>query len=61
MGSNNVTDKIPLTMNTLFAGMGCQEEGIKRTNLFDLSILSISEIDKDAVVAYAAIHCGLTP
>lgn len=27
-------DKIKLTMNTLFAGIGCQEKGIKNSILF---------------------------
>lgn len=27
-------DKIKLTMNTLFAGIGCQERGIKNSILF---------------------------
>ena len=46
-------------MNTLFAGIGMQERGIRNTGLFDLYVVSISEIDKDAVVSYAAIHCGV--
>ena len=53
-------NKIKLTMNTLFAGVGMQERGIENSNLFDLNIVNISEIDKDAVLSYAAIHCGLT-
>ena len=54
-------DKIKLTMNTLFAGIGCQERGIKNSILFDIDVVNISEINKEAVLSYAAIHCGLTP
>ena len=57
---NNKANKVKLTMNTLFAGVGMQERGIRNTGLFDLEVKSISEIDKDAVVSYAAVHCGLT-
>lgn len=54
-------DKVKLTMNTLFAGIGCQEKGIKNSILFDVDVVNISEINKEAVLSYAAIHCGLTP
>lgn len=49
-----------LTMNTLFSGIGCQERGIESTNLFDLDVLTTSDINKEATLAYAAVHCGLT-
>lgn len=49
-----------LTVNTLCSGIGCQEQGIKNTGLFDLEVLATSEINKNAVVSYAAVHCGLT-
>lgn len=52
--------KQPLTANILFSGIGCQEKGIKDTNLFDLKVNCVSEINKEAVVSYATIHCGLT-
>ena len=54
-------DKINLTINTLFAGVGMQEKGIENTILFNPKVASVSEIDKEAIVSYAAIHCGLTP
>ena len=54
-------DKINLTINTLFAGVGMQEKGIENTILFNPEVVSVSEIDKEAIVSYAAIHCGLTP
>lgn len=53
-------NKINLSANVLFSGIGCQEEGIKDTGLFDLDVICTSDIDKDAIVSYAAIHCGLT-
>lgn len=53
-------NKINLSANVLFSGIGCQEEGIKDTGLFDLDVVCTSDIDKDAIVSYAAIHCGLT-
>lgn len=54
-------DKVKLTMNTLFAGIGCQERGFENSILFDVDVVNISEINKEAVLSYAAIHCGLTP
>lgn len=53
-------DKIKLKVNTLCSGIGCQERGIENTGLFDLEVVATSEINKDAVVAYAAIHNGLS-
>lgn len=53
-------NKEKLTMNVLFSGIGCQERGIKNSNLFDLEVINISEINKEAVLSYAAVHCGLT-
>lgn len=50
-----------LTANILFSGIGCQERGIKNSNLFDFEVINTSEINKEAVVSYAAVHCGLTP
>ena len=52
--------KIKLSMNTLCSGIGCQERGIRNTGLFDLEVVATSEIDKEAVVSYAAIHCNMT-
>lgn len=53
-------DKIKLRINTLCSGIGAQERGIENTGLFDLEVVATSEINKDAVVSYAAIHNGLT-
>lgn len=53
-------NKEKLTMNVLFSGIGCQEKGIENSNLFDIEVINTSEINKDAVLSYAAVHCGLT-
>ena len=45
----------------LFSGIGAQIKGVADTNLFKVESVAISEIDKDAVSSYAAIHCGFTP
>ena len=52
--------KISLTMNELFSGIGAQKRGIDLTGLFDCKVISTSEIDKEAIISYTAIHCGLT-
>lgn len=49
-----------LTMIELFSGIGAQVRGIQNTGLFDCKVLATSDIDKDAIVSYAAVHCGLT-
>lgn len=53
-------NKQKLSCNILFSGIGCQERGIENTGLFDLEIITTSDIDKEAVLSYAAVHCGLT-
>lgn len=53
-------EKIKLTANILFSGIGAQERGFRNSGLFNVDIINTSEIDKEAVVSYAAIHCGLT-
>ena len=52
--------KIKLTANVLFSGIGCQEMGIKNTRLFNLEVVNTSDINKDSILSYASIHCGLT-
>jgi len=54
------SQKIKLTMNELFSGIGAQIEGINMTGLFDCDVICTSDISKEAIVSYAAIHCGLT-
>ena len=53
-------EKEKLSINTLFPGIGMQEIGIKQSGCYELEVASTSEIEKDAVIAYAAIHNGLT-
>lgn len=53
-------NKPKLTMIELFSGIGAQKRGIDNTGLYDLQCIGTSDIDKEAVVEYAAIHCGLT-
>jgi DNA (cytosine-5)-methyltransferase 1 len=53
-------NKIDITVNELFSGIGAQKRGIDLTGLFNCKVISTSDIDKEAMVSYAAIHCGLT-
>lgn len=53
-------NKIRLSANVLFSGIGCQEYGIKQTDLFDLDVKVTSDINKDSILSYAILHCGLT-
>lgn len=50
-----------LTVNTFFSGIGCQERGFENSGVFDIEVLSTSDIAKESTVSYAAIHNGLTP
>lgn len=52
--------KEKLTMISTFSGVGMQERGFYNSNLFDIDVLATSDVDKDAILSYAAIHCGLT-
>lgn len=49
-----------ISINELFSGIGCQRMGIQNTGLYDVEVKSTSDIDTQAVISYAAIHCGLT-
>lgn len=53
-------NKVKLSANILFAGIGCQERGIINTNLFDLDVICTSEINKTSILSYASIHNNLT-
>jgi len=53
--------KEKLTLIELFSGIGAQKKGIDKTGLWDCEVIATSEIDKDAMLSYAAIHEGLTP
>lgn len=52
--------KVKLTANILFSGIGCQERGFRDSGLFDIEVLNTSDINKESVLSYAAIHCGMT-
>lgn len=54
-------EKVKLSANILFSGIGTQERGIENSGCFDLTVVATSEIDKDAVICYAAIHKDFTP
>jgi DNA (cytosine-5)-methyltransferase 1 len=53
-------NKVDITTNELFSGIGAQKRGIDLTGLFNCKVISTSDIDKDVMVSYAAIHHGLT-
>lgn len=53
--------KEKLLMTELFSGVGGQIRGFDNSGLFDTEVVATSEIDKDAMANYAAMHCGLTP
>lgn len=59
-GNDAPSEKPKLRIIELFSGIGAQKRGLENTGLFDVECVATSEIDKDAVVSYAAIHCGLT-
>lgn len=58
--SNSLKEKVTLTANILFSGIGAQERGFRNSDLFDVDVITTSDISKEAVLSYAAIHCGLT-
>jgi len=53
-------EKVKLTANILFSGIGCQERGFRDSGLFDIEVLNTSDINKESVLSYAAIHCSMT-
>src|SRR5574344_1183283 len=57
---NNATEKQKITMIELFSGIGAQKEGTDLTGVFDCKVVATADIEKDAMVSYAAIHDGLT-
>lgn len=59
-GNDAPSEKPKLRIIELFSGIGAQKRGLENTGLFDVECVATSEIEKDAVVSYAAIHCGLT-
>ena len=55
--SNNLEK---LSVIELCSGIGAQIKGIDKTKLFDAEVIATADLDKEVVVSYAAIHCGLT-
>ena len=55
-----MNNKEELKIIELFSGIGAQVKGINKTNLFDVDVIATADLDKEVVVSYAAIHCGLT-
>lgn len=60
MQTNNTNNKQLLRTIELCSGIGAQVKGINKTNLFDVKMIATADLDKEVVVSYAAIHCGLT-
>ena len=48
-----------LRVNELFSGIGAQAKALERLEI-EHEIVATSDLDKDAIVSYAAIHNGLT-
>lgn len=48
-----------ITVNELFSGIGAQVSALKRLGI-PCEVKHTSDIDHNAVLSYAAIHCGLT-
>lgn len=55
-----MSNKNELKIIELFSGIGAQRKGILKTNLFDVKSVATADLDKEVIVSYAAIHCGLT-
>lgn len=49
-----------LSVIELCSGIGAQMKGIDNTHLFNTNMIATADLDKEVVVSYAAIHCGLT-
>lgn len=49
-----------LRLIELCSGIGAQVKGIENTDLFEVESIATADLDKEVVVSYAAIHCGLT-
>lgn len=53
-------EKQKLKLIELFSGIGAQKRGIDMTGLFDCEVIATSEVNKEAMLSYAAVHNGLT-
>ena len=52
--------KQKLDIVTTFSGIGMQERGLINSDVFDINVVATSDVDKNAILSYASIHCGLT-
>lgn len=59
-GTSNLEKKIDINVIELCSGIGAQIKGINRTNLFNANVVATADLDKEVIVSYAAMHCGLT-
>lgn len=53
-------EKQKLKLIELFSGIGAQKRGIDMTGLFDCEVIATSEVNKEVMLSYAAVHNGLT-
>ena len=53
-------NKINLSMIELFSGIGAQQRGFEQTELFNIESIGTSDLDKEVICSYAAIHCRMT-
>ena len=44
----------------LCSGIGAQMKGIDNAHLLNANMMATTDLDKEVVVSYAEIHCGLT-
>ncbi len=58
--TRSLENKPRLRTIELCSGIGAQIKGINKTDLFDTEVIATADLDKEVVVSYAAIHCGLT-
>lgn len=49
-----------LRLVELCSGIGAQAKGLEHTGLFQVESVATADLDKEVVVSYATIHCGLT-
>lgn len=57
---NTKTEKPILRIVELCSGMGAQVKGFENSDCFDVKPIATADMDKEVIVSYAAIHCGLT-
>ena len=58
--NNSLTNKPLLRTIELCSGIGAQLKGFNKSELFNVVPIMTADLDKEVVVSYAAIHCGLT-